>query len=132
MRIPLAHYALALALATTPVLASDAYPLLSLGVTGFNPTLPITGPGPLFNFGDGDIAITNALAHVGFALATPLLGEKIGGSKGKWIAGLSWIAVSVLQEWLLHAPESPGDHYPSEVRTDLFTRIVPTLLVLTW
>lgn len=104
----------------------------SIGICGTNPSLPITGPGPFLNVGESNEAITNAIAHVGWAIAIPLLGEKIGGKKGKLIAGFSWIALSVLQEWLIHAPEHPGAAYPSEVRTDLITRIVPTIVVLSF
>jgi hypothetical protein len=104
----------------------------SAGLCGVNPSLPVTGPGPLLNIGQNDQANTNALAHVGWALAIPFLGEKIGGKKGKLIAGLSWIGLSLIQECLFHAPNNPGPGYPSEVRTDLVTRIVPTVLVLSF
>ena len=73
-----------------------------------------------------------AAAHVGFALAIPLLGEHFGGSKGKWVAGLSWIAFTIAWEGLIHSPANLSAGYPSEVRTDLITRIVPTILVLSF
>lgn len=104
-----------------------------VGLFAFNPSLPVTGGGPAFNFNQGDQAMTNALAHIGFALAIPLIGDKLGGSKGKWIAGIGWIALTLVQESLFHAPKgAQGVNYPSEVRTDLLTRIAPTLLVLAW
>lgn len=103
----------------------------SIGVCGFNPSLPVFGPGPLTNLGDPGAA-TNAAAHIGWSLAIPLLGEHFGGKKGKWIAGLSWIALTLVQESFFHTPENPSESYPSEVRTDLITRIVPTVLVLSF
>lgn len=104
-----------------------------VGLFALNPSLPVTGGGPAFNFNQGDQAMTNALAHVGWAVAIPLVGEKLGGTKGKWIAGVGWIALTLVQESFFHAPRGPQNaSYPSEVRTDLLTRIAPTLLVLAW
>lgn len=96
------------------------------------PSLPVFDRGPLTNLGVGDGAVTNASAHVAWSLAVPLLGEKIGGRRGMWIAGLSWIALTLVQESLFHAPPKPSQMYPAEVRTDLATRILPTtgLLVI--
>lgn len=103
------------------------------GLFPFNPSLPVAGGGPIFNFDQGDQAMTNAAAHVGFALAVPLLGEHFWGSKGRVIAGVSWIALTLIHESLFHAPRGPQSaEYPSEVRTDLVTCIVPTLFVLTF
>lgn len=105
----------------------------SVGFCGFNPSLPVFGGGPMFNFGESDQAMTNASAHIAWSLVVPLVGEKIGGNRGKWIAGLSWIAFTLLRETLTHAPPGPqGYAYPSEVRTDLITSIVPTLIVLSF
>lgn len=96
----------------------------------------VAGPGPALNvppFMDAnDRAITNASAHVGWALAVPLVGERIGGRKGLWISGLAWVALTLAQEQWLHAPAQPDPFYPSEVRTDLVTRILPTLALLAW
>lgn len=103
-----------------------------IGLFSFHPSLPITGGGPIFNFNQGDQAMTNALAHIGWAVAIPLVGEKLGGTKGKWIAGVGWITLTLVQESLFHAPKNPSAGYASEVRTDLLTRIAPTLLVLAW
>jgi len=101
--------------------------------TELRPSLPVFGPGPAVNFlsGNGE-ALTNASAHVAWALAVPLVAEHFGGRKGLWIGGLSWIAVTVVQESLFHAPAKPGPGYPAEVRSDLLTRIVPTALILAW
>jgi hypothetical protein len=103
-----------------------------IGFCGFHPNLPITGSGPLTNLGQGNEALTNAAAHVGWALAIPLLGEHFAGTKGKWVAGVSWIAFTLAWEGLIHSPANPSNGYPSEVRTDLITRIVPTVFVLTF
>ena len=97
-----------------------------------DPSLPVFGSGPLTNLGEGGIAVENASAHVAWALAIPLLGQEIGGARGKWISGGAWIAFSLIQEAFFHAPANPGAAYPSEVRTDLITRIAPTVLVLTF
>jgi len=101
--------------------------------TEFRPSMPVFGPGPAVNFASGDNqALTNASAHVAWALAVPLVSEHFGGRKGLWIGGLSWIAATVVQESLFHAPANPGPGYPAEVRSDLLTRIVPTAILLLW
>lgn len=116
------------------LVASNGYCLsgTDIGVTGFNPSLPVFGDGPFLNLQQDGDARLNAAMHVAWALAIPLIGERLWGSKGKWITGLSWIALTLIQESLFHAPKDGGPNYPSEVRTDLITRIVPTLVVLTW
>src|SRR5690348_12299977 len=76
---------------------------------------------------DDDATITNASAHIGWALAIPLAGEQLGGRKGLWIAGLSWMTFTLVQETFFHAPPHPSPAYPGEVRGDLLTRLVPTL-----
>jgi hypothetical protein len=118
-------------LITSNCYAGDWGTCTSIGICGFNPSLPVFGPGPLTNLGD-EGATSNAMAHIAWALAIPLLGEKIGGKKGKWIAGLTWIGLTLIQESFFHAPQNPGAAYPSEVRTDLITRIVPTIIVLSF
>jgi hypothetical protein len=105
---------------------------LSPSVPRFNPSFPVFGGGKFVNIFDSDAALTNASAHVAWSLAVPLAGEYVGGRKGLWIAGGTWMAVTVLQEALFHAPPRPGQGYPSEVRADLVTRLVPTMLVLGW
>ncbi len=104
----------------------------TFGFCGTRVSLPIFGPGPVTNLGSGTEAAVNASAHVAWSLAIPLLGEKLGGSKGKWIAGLSWIGLTLIQEVFFHTPVNPGPEYASEVRTDLITKIVPTILVLSF
>jgi hypothetical protein len=113
---------------TTPALAGD----LSPSVPAFRPHFPVFGGGKLVNIFDDDAALTNASAHVAWSLAVPLLGERLGGRKGLWVSGLSWIALSLAQEALFHAPPNPGAGYPSEVRADLITRIVPCASLLVW
>lgn len=97
----------------------------------FNPSLPLFGSGPVTNLSSAE-SYTNASAHIAWALAIPLLGEHYGGHKGKLYAGLSWIAFSIITESFFHAPQHTSDGYPSEVRTDLITKLVPTLLVLSF
>ena len=48
-----------------------------------------------------------------------------------WVTGLSWMALTVVQESFFHAPANAGPGYPAEVRSDLITRLVPcaTLLI---
>ncbi len=114
--------------------AAPARPDASNGLpTQLRPSLPVFGSGPAVNFLDGNNqALTNAAAHTGFSLAIPLLGEHFWGRKGLWIAGLSWMALSVAQESLFHAPPKPGAGYPAEVRSDLLTRLVPCATLLVW
>jgi hypothetical protein len=107
------------------------------GLTHFNPYYPILGKGPLFNLGVGPPAsqnqeVTDASAHVAWSLAVPLLGEHFWGKKGKQIAGWSWIGLNLIHEVFFHAvPQSVGSPtYPSQVRTDTVTLVVPALLVL--
>jgi hypothetical protein len=117
-----------------PVVAAVQVLVLSaaLGVdlTPTSPDLPVFGPGPVTNLSQGGAALTNASAHVGWSLAFPLAGRVVGGRKGMWIAGLSWIAYSLANESFFHEPSHPGQGYPAEVRTDLISRIVPCATVL--
>src|SRR5690349_7693814 len=71
---------LVLLLADSTVRAIDLTP---------RPHLPIFGGGRFVTIFDDDATITNASAHIGWALAVPLAGEQLGGRKGLWIAGLS-------------------------------------------
>ena len=109
------------------VAAAPARPDPSNGLpTQFRPSLPVFGGGRFVNFVNGDNqAMTNAAAHVGFSLAVPLLGEHFWGRKGLWATGLSWMALTMVQESLFHAPAKAGPGYPAEVRSDLLTRLVP-------
>lgn len=92
-------------------------------------------PDPLFNvppwvsggLAANDRAITNASAHVAWALAIPLAGHAVDGKRGALVAGLTWIAWTLVQEWPTHQGAAG-----SEIRTDIVTRLVPTLLVLAW
>lgn len=94
----------------------------------FNPSLPVFGSGALTNLSlQCDGCMTNASAHVAWALAIPLAGRTVGGRKGMLIAGSVWIGASLLLEAFFHAPKHWGSDYPAEVRTDLLTRILPTL-----
>ena len=78
-----------------------------------------------------DRARTNAIAHVAWGFGVPALGHVIGGRKGMRIAGALWIAETLIGEAFFHAPPGPLDAaYSSEVRTDLISRILPTLILL--
>ena len=97
--------------------------------------LDVAGPGAFTNLGANEQANTNAVAHTFAALAIPLLGEHVAGRKGLWYAGLGWVAYTLIEEGMYHCPASAGichspAGYPAEVRTDLLTRIVPTLVLL--
>jgi hypothetical protein len=105
---------------------------LSPSVPAFRPDFPVFGGGKFVNIFDSDAALTNASAHVAWSLAVPLLGQRLGGRRGLWVSGLSWIALSFTQEALFHAPPNPGRGYPAEVRADLLTRIVPCASLLVW
>lgn len=99
--------------------------------------MPVTGGGPFLNVGLNDQALTNASAHIGWSLAIGLGGWALGGRQGLRAACGVWSGASLIGEAFFHAPApspmdgQPGDLYPSEVRTDLITKIVPcSLLVL--
>jgi len=103
-----------------------------VGLQPTAPNLPVFGGGRFVNIFESDATLTNASAHIGWSLALPLAGRIIGGRKGMWATGLSWIAWSLANETFFHAPRSPGPGYPSEVRADLLTRIVPCAALLSW
>ena len=111
--------------------------LLSIALTGplglqgpTAPNLPVFGGGKFVNVFESDAALTNASAHVGWSIAVPLAGRVIGGRKGMWVAGLSWIGFSLATETFFHAPPNPGPGYPPEVRADLLTKILPCAAIL--
>ncbi len=119
------------------------HPLMAAGSpsdglpTEFRPSLPLFDHGPLFNLKVNgkwdDRAVTNASAHAAWSLAVPLLGQEIGGRKGLWIAGLSWIALSFVTEAFFHAPPGPtGPAYAAEVRTDIASKVLPCAGILVW
>lgn len=95
---------------------------------------PVGGEGPLFNVPPfqawNEQAVTNASAHIGWAIAIPLVGERIDGRRGLWVAGGAWVAGTVLQESFAHPFPARGGG--PEARTDLVTRLVPTLMILAW
>jgi hypothetical protein len=103
-----------------------------IDLTPREPNLPVFGPGKLVNVFDSDAALTNASAHVAWSLALPLAGKAVGGRKGMWIAGTTWMAWTIVNESFFHAPPRPGRSYPAEVRADLLTRLVPCAMVLAW
>lgn len=93
--------------------------------------MPLTGGGPFLNIAQSDQALTNASAHLGWSLAIGLGGWAIGGRQGLRAACGVWSGASLVGEAFFHAPPNPDPLYPSEVRTDLITKIVPcSLLVL--
>jgi hypothetical protein len=94
--------------------------------------MPVFGGGKFVDIFEGDANLTNASAHVAWAVAVPLVGQRFGGRKGLWIAGVTWMVLSLTQEAFFHAPRNPGPDYPSEVRADLLTRLVPTAGILVW
>jgi hypothetical protein len=92
---------------------------------------PVFGPGPPTNLQEGnDAATTNASLHALWALAIPAAGRSIDGRRGALVCGGGWIAAALVGEAFFHAPENPGPSYASEVRTDLLSKIVPTLAFL--
>ena len=99
-----------------------------------NPNLRVFGPGPFINAFENDQALTNASAHLGWSIAVPVLARHYGGHRAEYIAGGSWIVLTLVQESLFHAPLHPDPQYSSEVRTDLLTRIVPcaAILLIDW
>lgn len=104
--------------------------LLSLLLAGLNRPLifklsfPVLGPGPLTNLSEGGQAVTNASAHVGWSLALPLLGYAMAGRTGLLCAAGAWWVLTLVSEICFHGGS------PSEVRTDLLTRLVPCAVVV--
>lgn len=94
------------------------------------PNLDVAGAGPFLNVGVSDQAMLNASAHVGWSVAAPALGYAANGRKGMRQATWAWVAYSVVQEALFHAPDHPDARYGSEVRTDLISRLTVPLAVL--
>ena len=80
-----------------------AVALTAFDLTPRDPHLPIFGPGK-FMLLDSDAALTNASAHVAWSMAIPLAGKAVGGRKGLWVAGLTWMTWSVVNETFFHAP----------------------------
>lgn len=125
--------------AAAPASALALALLLTTGCFTPRASLPVFSAGPLTNLscsGDRnsnacDRPATNAMAHAGWALAIPGLGHAVGGRKGLRWAGAAWIGYSLINEALFHAPPGQlGPEYAAEVRTDLLSRIVPTLVLL--
>lgn len=87
--------------------------------------------GPLTNLGS-DAANTNAASHVGWALALPLIGERCAGRKGLWAVGGAWLTFSLVSELWFHAPDGAGPSYVPEFRTDMISRLLPTMGLLSW
>ena len=108
----------------------------------WRPYFPVfsKGDGRAFNLFNDATTLENGASHFSAALSIPLLaryvGEAIGGKtvgrKAFWIAGLTWIGVSLLQESCFHAAKTSYKDraYPSEVRADLLTRVIPTMVLL--
>ena len=67
-------------------------------------------PDPLFNIppwmpgslADNDRAVTNASAHLAWALAIPLAGHAVDGKRGALVAGATWIAWTLISIWFLY------------------------------
>ena len=95
-------------------------PSLASAEPVFNLSLPCTPS----NANPCDAAWTNASAHAAWAVAIPLVAYQIDGRRGMLIASGTWIAWTLLNEFAFH-----GKTGGSELRTDLASRIGPTLLV---
>ena len=90
------------------------------------------GMGPLDRFTDctlfhGAQEASNFGAHTGWALAIPLAGHAVDGKRGAFIAGGSWMAFTLVNEFALHGPESARER-----NLNLISRLLPTLAVLAW
>lgn len=119
------------ALLALSLILIPAAPKSAIVAQPFNPNLQVFGgQGPFFNWGLNDQAMTNASAHAAWSVMVPLAGHYIGGQKGMRWAGLGWGVVTLLEEGFFHAPKHPDPYYPSEVRTDLFTKLVPGALII--
>lgn len=73
-----------------------------------------------------DRAVTNASAHIGWAIAIVLNGYVfLGGATGAIGATLAWVIWAITTEFPTHL-----DAAPSETRTDIVTRCVPALVMM--
>ena len=91
-----------------------------------------TGMGPLDRFTDCTLfqspqEAANFGAHAGWSLALPLLGKEIGGKRGLYIVGGSWLAFSLINEFALHGAESSRER-----NLNLVSRLAPCALVMLW
>jgi hypothetical protein len=89
------------------------------------PRLPLFESGPPVDLFQNEGKLTIGLMHAGWSLAVPLVGEKIGGRKGLWVAGLTWLAASVVEQTMFQPHASPAEH-----RSDMLTKVVPCLTLL--
>ena len=90
------------------------------------------GMGPLDRWTDCTLfaspgEASNFAAHAGWAFAIPLAGHAVDGKRGALLAGGSWMAFTLVNEFALHGPESARER-----NLNLISRLLPTLAVLTW
>lgn len=88
------------------------------------------GMGPLDRFTDCTLfqspqEASNFAAHAGWSFAIPLAGHAIDGKRGALIAGGSWMAFTLVNEFALHGPESARER-----NLNLLSRLVPCAVVM--
>ena len=104
--------------------------VIHLQVVPNPPSFHIFGPGPVFNVFQGDEgADTNAIAHVWFGVACPMVGHVYGGKKGMMVAGATCASLVVVREVFFHG-NTPGP----ELRTDMVSQLgtIGVTLFLDW
>jgi hypothetical protein len=74
---------------------------------------------------DNQAKFNIAAMHAGWSLAVPLVGEKIGGRKGLWVAGLTWLTLATVEQTMFQPRATPAEH-----RSDVLTKLVPCMTVL--
>jgi hypothetical protein len=90
-----------------------------------SPTLPIFKGGKAVDMFDNQAKFNIAMMHAGWSLVLPLAGEKIGGRKGLWVAGLTWLALATVEQTLFQPRATPAEH-----RSDVLTKLVPCMTLL--
>ncbi|MBI3543893.1 MAG: hypothetical protein HY075_11530 [Deltaproteobacteria bacterium] len=89
-------------------------------------SLPVAGPGPIFNFQQADYALSRDAANTTLAIAVPLMGKKMAGRAGLWTASALWMGSSVARI----AMSKPEKDEGSETRAFLITSLAPTVALL--
>jgi hypothetical protein len=74
-----------------------------------------------------DAEATNFGAHVGWSLALPFTGYAVADRRGLYAAGGAWLTYSLLNEFVMHGPESAHER-----ELDLMSRLVPCAAVMIW
>lgn len=93
---------------------------------------PCAGMGALDRFTDCTLfrssqEAANFSAHAGWSLAIPLAGHAVDGKRGALLAGGTWMAFTLVNEFALHGQEDARER-----NLNLLSRLAPCALVMLW